>query len=200
MTDKQIIIDGINLHGNRKDLTGLKVGKLTCLKPVKTGKNKHSEWLCECECGNFKIAQTYRLLSGRIQSCGDCYHTINHYIPMIKELEKQLKRKEQECEELKKRISNYKCPMDNNADYCGHLEDYGELLEQLEAYKMEAEEGKEINAELKAENEKLKETITEIKEIAEYLMEEDTDNWSSPFEPFIRLDEILQKISEVLND
>lgn len=31
------------------------------------------------------------------------------------------------------------------------------LKEQLEAYKMEAEEGKEINAELKAENEELKE-------------------------------------------
>ena len=44
--------------------------------------------------------------------------------------ERELYRKEQECDLLK---------------------------EQLEAYKMEAEEGKEINAELKAENEELKE-------------------------------------------
>lgn len=82
------------LRKNRKDLTGMKFGKLLCLKPVKTGKNNHSEWFCECECGNLKIAQTYRLLSGRIRSCGDCYHTTNHYIPMIKELK-------QECEDLK---------------------------------------------------------------------------------------------------
>ncbi len=36
------------------------------------------------------------------------------------------------------------------------------LREQLEAYKMEAEEGKEINAELKAENEKLREQLAEM--------------------------------------
>lgn len=78
------------LRKNRKDLTGMKFGKLLCLKPVITGKNNHSEWLCECECGNYKIAQTYRLLSGRVQTCGDCYHTTNHYIPMIKELKQAL--------------------------------------------------------------------------------------------------------------
>ena len=38
MTDKQII-DKTKLHKNRKDLIGMKFGKLTCLKPVKTGKN-----------------------------------------------------------------------------------------------------------------------------------------------------------------
>ena len=36
------------------------------------------------------------------------------------------------------------------------------LREQLEAYKMEAEEGKEINAELKAENEELKKIIERL--------------------------------------
>ena len=38
-----------------------------------------------------------------------------------------------------------------NEPYCS----LNQVLEQLEAYKMEAEEGKEINAELKAENEEL---------------------------------------------
>jgi cell division protein FtsB len=38
-----------------------------------------------------------------------------------------------------------------NEPYCS----LNQVLEQLEAYKMEAEEGKEINAELKAENKKL---------------------------------------------
>lgn len=37
------------------------------------------------------------------------------------------------------------------------------LREQLEAYKMEAEEGKEINAELKAENDELKRLIAKQK-------------------------------------
>lgn len=75
---------------------------------------------------------------------------------------------------------------DNMSNYCKNCY---ELQEQLEAYKMEAEEGKEINAELKAENEvlknfhinlvgvhecdikellKLKQTLVEIKEIAEF--------------------------------
>ena len=70
MTDKQIIIDEIKLHGNRKNLTGLKVGKLTCLKPVKTGKNKNSEWLCECECGTQKIINGCDLRRNRTKSCG----------------------------------------------------------------------------------------------------------------------------------
>lgn len=39
---------------------------------------------------------------------------------------------------------------------CKWWKQLDQLKEQLEAYKMEAEEGKEINAELKAENEELK--------------------------------------------
>ena len=159
--EKDINVPSKRLHGNRKDLTGLKVGKLTCLEPVKTGKNNHSEWLCECECGNFKIVQTYRLLAGRIQSCGDCYHSVNHYIPMIKELKEKLLHKEQECEELK----NF------------HINLVG--VKECEI--------KELF--------KLKQTLTEIKEIAEF-----------GFRPYKVcgehnnccdvLNEILQKISE----
>ena len=78
-----------------------------------------------------------------------------------------------------------------------------ELREQLEAYKMEAEEGKEINAELKLENkhlndllnqalkelEKTRETLTEIKEIEEKQCVCGVD--------CIDMKQILQKISEV---
>jgi regulator of replication initiation timing len=87
--------------------------------------------------------------------------------------------------------------------------------QECEAYKMEAEEGKEINAELKAENEELKEalnegclhnltlitekrvllqTLTEIKEIAEKIANYyDGDEYE-----LMRKDaeQILQKISE----
>lgn len=89
--------------------------------------------------------------------------------PEIKELQAELKAKEQECEELSKgyaELTEIVSPyMD---DFTGYNEELGgfdivlcvkELMEQLEAYKMEAEEGKEINAELKAENEELKEKV-----------------------------------------
>ena len=90
-----------------------------------------------------------------------------------------------------------------------------QVLEQLEAYKMEAEEGKEINAELKAENEELKKksniytcgicgnkedcnkiykTLTEIKKIAEKTL------WTysnlDDVTKYNMFDKILQKISE----
>jgi hypothetical protein len=82
-----------------------------------------------------------------------------------------------------------------------------QVLEQLNAYKMEADEGKEINAELKAENEewkkandcilttlnviaegnkKLRQTLTEIKELCK---RQDLNQGS-------RCIHILQKISE----
>ena len=78
-----------------------------------------------------------------------------------------------------------------------------QVLEQLNAYKMEADEGKEINAELKAENkhlndllnqalkelEKTRETLTEIKEIAEQQCVCGVN--------CIDMKQILQKISEV---
>lgn len=68
------------------------------------------------------------------KTCGCKYNPNCHY--------KQLKRKEQECEELKKTIM-YKCPQ------CGD-----EYLSP-------------IGASLYEENYKLKQTITDIKEIAE---------------------------------
>lgn len=54
------------------------------------------------------------------------------------------------------------CSSDSVCCYCKNLTCY-KLEEQLEAYKMEAEEGKEINAELKAENDELKRLIAKQK-------------------------------------
>ena len=77
--------------------------------------------------------------------------------------------------------------MSNYCKNCYELqEQLDQLKEQLNAYKMETEEGKEINAELKAENDlfrtchdneqakrrKLEQTLTEIKEIAEDINDE----------------------------
>lgn len=51
-----------------------------------------------------------------------------------------------------------------NEPYCS----LNQVLEQLEAYKMEAEEGKEINAELKAENDELKNKIFRYEELLKH--------------------------------
>lgn len=60
------------MHGNRKDLTGQRFGRLVVIEPVTTGEYRNSVWLCQCDCGNKKIVPTYRLLNGRTFSCG-CY-------------------------------------------------------------------------------------------------------------------------------
>ena len=82
----------------------------------------------------------------------------------------ELDRLKAENEDLKKRISGYKCPMEKNADYCGHLEESGLRY---------------------VENEFLKQTLTEIKEIAELKQKQSVFVGETVFE------QILQKISEV---
>lgn len=47
------------------DKTGKKFGKLTAKKYL-----GHGEWLCECECGNLKIARSGHLNAGKAVSCG----------------------------------------------------------------------------------------------------------------------------------
>ena len=97
---------------------------------------------------------------------------------------KQLKAKEQECEELKKIIDEAKnSKLDLKSFLVGEAvqneyeQQLDQLKEQLEAYKMEAEEGKEINSELKAENEGLKIYIEsneqQVKEVEKLVMDND---------------------------
>ena len=93
--------------------------------------------------------------------------------------------------------------------------------QECEAYKMEAEEGKEINAELKAENEELKgvvdenflhaleeqdradkyfKTLTEIKEIAENVIKNVSDRCIETTPMYGVHKQILQKINEVKDE
>lgn len=51
------------------DLTNRKFGKLTALK-LEGSRNNASCWLCECECGNFKIVRASHLQDGSTYSCG----------------------------------------------------------------------------------------------------------------------------------
>jgi len=54
---------------NFKDLTGKRYGKLTVLKYVGKDKNRHSLWLCKCDCGVEKTISSTALQAGQ-KSCG----------------------------------------------------------------------------------------------------------------------------------
>lgn len=52
-----------------RDLTNQRFGRLVCLEKA-ASRNRHTYWLCECDCGNKKEIQTSHLTSGAIISCG----------------------------------------------------------------------------------------------------------------------------------
>lgn len=54
---------------NRKDLTGMRFGRLIVLKYQKT-QNKETWWSCRCACGVEKVVNGRGLKRGGIKSCG----------------------------------------------------------------------------------------------------------------------------------
>lgn len=52
-----------------KDITGQKFGRLTVIRQNGV-RNKHTQWLCKCECGNFTTVCRTNLKSGSVKSCG----------------------------------------------------------------------------------------------------------------------------------
>lgn len=66
-----------------KDISGIKFGRHTAIKPM--GKNKWGNylWLCRCECGNEHVVASAKLIQGKSRSCG-CLSKDVH----IKQLEK----------------------------------------------------------------------------------------------------------------
>ena len=73
--------------------------------------------------------------------------------------------------------------------YCRFVDELDQLKEELETYKMEAEEGKEINAELKAENEELKQILWNV-----------DFNRQSKGKKLIRIEELLKKCATGYTD
>lgn len=135
MTDKQIIIDGV-------DVSGCKKYEHEIVRCNATMKN-----MCFCggRCTDKKNA--------------DCYY-------------KQLKRKEQECKELKSDLTDISKIIDCKN---GTILTFKEQLDRL-----------------KAENEKYKQTLTEIEEIAMGIMDDDLEESSAYYDA----KQILQKISK----
>jgi hypothetical protein len=52
-----------------RDLCGKTFGSLTVLRRVQSDDGKGA-WLCECRCGNTKLARTAQLTHGTLRSCG----------------------------------------------------------------------------------------------------------------------------------
>ena len=185
MTDKQIIIYGVDIRLLRTPvevMDYLQQDGLYVVTKELFEQLKHKEQECE----NNKIAHQMEL---------DIYNQeCLNLQEELKETLEQLDKLKFDYAELEKRHND-------------SFEQFKQLKEQLEAYKMEAEEGIEINAELKAENkhlndllnqalkelEKTRETLIEIKEIAERGFKHSQCNCGAKAD----LDLILQKISEV---
>lgn len=57
------------------DLKGSRFGKLTVVVfvPKSIHKKDHAHWLCKCDCGNYKVADSDGLRKFRIRSCGCLY-------------------------------------------------------------------------------------------------------------------------------
>lgn len=53
-----------------KDLTGIRIGKLTVLEPTAQRIRNALVWKCQCDCGNIIFVESRRLKPGVIYSCG----------------------------------------------------------------------------------------------------------------------------------
>ena len=53
-----------------KDLTGLRIGKLTVMEPTDQRVRSAVVWRCRCDCGNEILIESRRLKPGVVYSCG----------------------------------------------------------------------------------------------------------------------------------
>jgi hypothetical protein len=61
-------------HSWRKDLTGVRFGRLTVIGPVARQKDKSNfKWICRCDCGTVKDIPVNHFKTGHTKSCG-CYN------------------------------------------------------------------------------------------------------------------------------
>ena len=175
MTDKQIIIDGIDVSGCDCYYNG------KCLCEYNEINRKIIRYY---SCNKFPNCY-YKQLKRSEAQCEAMF--VSHT-----DLEKAYKAKEQECEELKKIINEAKnSKLDLNSFFAieATVAEYQLELDQLKA------ENKHLNDLLNQalkDYEKTRETLTEIKEIA--CREAETSRYNGSY----TWKQILQKISEVI--
>lgn len=54
------------------DISNEVFGKLTVIEKSESTKNKHSKWLCQCECGNKEVFLSNQLRNGEKIQCSSC--------------------------------------------------------------------------------------------------------------------------------
>ena len=135
-------------------------GKQIIINGIDVSRCEYRDWRNSCHCDNSKENEGEKRVTGR----GGCKYNPNCYY-------KQLKRKEKECEELKKTIM-YKCPQ------CGD-----EYLSP-------------IGVSLYEENNKLKQTLAEIIRF----FEEDEKFARYSGRPIIFVKPTLEKIEKILKE
>ncbi|WP_203623740.1 MULTISPECIES: hypothetical protein [unclassified Lacticaseibacillus] len=52
------------------DITGERYGRLVVLERAGHSSNGNLHWLCQCDCGNQTVVDSYRLRHGGVRSCG----------------------------------------------------------------------------------------------------------------------------------
>ena len=57
---------------DRIDLVGWKSGRLRVKARAENTNKGAAQWLCECECGNYRIVRADRLLQGKVRRCAGC--------------------------------------------------------------------------------------------------------------------------------
>ena len=53
-----------------KNITGIKIGRLTAIEPVWDKERKRTFWKCRCDCGNITTVYYWNLMRGHTRSCG----------------------------------------------------------------------------------------------------------------------------------
>jgi hypothetical protein len=72
------------ISSKRKDLTGLRFGRLNVLGYHGLSNNGKARWLVKCDCGEEKIVRGDHLGSGRTKSCGCLWKTTSPLNAKIK--------------------------------------------------------------------------------------------------------------------
>jgi hypothetical protein len=60
------------------DISGQRFGRLVVTRRVGAAADRHSLWLCRCDCGNDHTVNRKHLRDGQIKSCGCAHHFGKH--------------------------------------------------------------------------------------------------------------------------
>ena len=67
---KNFPIRGAYVMSRKKNLSGMRFGKLTAVEPTSERKNGYTIWICKCDCGNIVRVPSRFLKNGWSSSCG----------------------------------------------------------------------------------------------------------------------------------